>query len=490
VRKIPATPENRIALLSPRDDVVLEVARADAVFEQQAGPFASYQRVVTEVDQQLVETTSYRLLIPWFRWLFAWPMRRLLLRRGSRLAAGVQPWWAPPDRLDPRQVMLLGIVAAASMSAAFTNTLFTQTVTFAGDDFGIGNTGQGIGGIVVRAGIVIALPLAFMADRVGRRKMIVLAAWLAPLFAALGALSPNFPVLVGTQTIARPMSLALELLLAVMITEEMPRNSRAYAVSVLAMANGLGAGVCVNGLRLADVAPWGWRLVYVLNLIWVVAAIDLGRRLPETLRFVRKHVVAPPINRVRLMQISAVSLFGNMFVAPASFFQNKYLKNIRGMDAGAISNFTLGTATPAGLGLVVGGRLADIYGRRALMVVLAPTSTALLVWSFFVDGAGLWAGAFGAGLLGGAAYPAFAVYRTEMFPTGNRGRAAGIITAAALLGGSLGIWMAGVLLDRGWSYGQTMGLLAAAEVITILIVLFTYPETAHQELDDLNPDEG
>jgi MFS family permease len=113
-----------------------------------------------------------------------------------------------------------------------------------------------------------------------------------------------------------------------------------------------------------------------------------------------------------------------------------------------------------------------------------------LVWSFFVDGAGLWAGAFGAGLLGGAAYPAFAVYRTEMFPTGNRGRAAGIITAAALLGGSLGIWMAGVLLDRGWSYGQTMGLLAAAEVITILIVLFTYPETAHQELDDLNPDEG
>jgi hypothetical protein len=35
-----------------------------------------------------------------------------------------------------------------------------------------------------------------------------------------------------------------------------------------------------------------------------------------------------------------------------------------------------------------------------------------------------------------------------------------------------------------------MGLLAAAEVITILIVLFTYPETAHQELDDLNPDEG
>ena len=495
MRKVPATQGNRAALLACRDDVVLEQPGEPAacgqttVFQQQSGPFAAYERVVVAGDQELTETTSYRLIVPWFLWLFAWPMRRALARRNSRLATGVQPWWAPPDRLEPRQAMLLGLVAAGSMSAAFTNTLFTQTANFAAKDFGIGKTGQGLGGVFVRAGIVIALPLAFAADRVGRRKMIVLAAWLAPFFSALGALAPNFPALVMTQSVARPMSLALELLLAVVITEEMPRNSRAYAVSVLAMASGLGAGIAVNGLRLADLGRSGWRLVYVLALIWIVVAIDMQRRLPETLRFEQVHVVAPPINRVRLVQISSVSFFGNMFVAPASFFQNRYLDEVRGMSAGGISNFTLGTATPAALGLVVGGRLADMYGRRLLMVLLAPTSTALLVWSFTVDGAGLWAGAFGAGLLGGAAYPAFSVYRTEMFPTGNRGRAAGIITAAALLGGSIGIWVAGLLLDRGWSYGSTMGTLALGEVITILIVLTTYPETAHRELDDLNPGE-
>ena len=36
------------------------------------------------------------------------------------------------------------------MSAAFVNTLFTQTVNFAADDFGISDTGIGIAGAVVR----------------------------------------------------------------------------------------------------------------------------------------------------------------------------------------------------------------------------------------------------------------------------------------------------------------------------------------------------
>ena len=31
----------------------------------------------------------------------------------------------------------------------------------------------------------------------------------------------------------------------------------------------------------------------------------------------------------------------------------------------------------------------------------------------------MWAAAFLGGLLGGIAYPAFAVYRTELFPTGT-----------------------------------------------------------------------
>jgi len=226
----------------------------------------------------------------------------------------------------------------------------------------------------------------------------------------------------------------------------------------------------------------------LLGLIWLVVAFDLRRRLPETRRFERPHRTAPPLRLDRFAQIAIVSFCANLFVAPASFFQNRYLDDERGLSAGAISLFTLTTATPASLGLVIGARIADVRGRRRVLVVAIPLSSALLIWSFSVDGAGLWLGAFGAGLLGGTAYPAFAVYRAEMFPTGNRGRAAGLITAAALVGGSIGILVTGRLLDLGWSYGATMALMAIGQLLAVIIILTRYPETAHKDLDELNPE--
>jgi MFS family permease len=492
VRELPATEANAAHVLAPRNDFVKEVATtSDAAmrtFTQAEGPFTHYERTV-DIDATTVrETTRYGLSIPWFGWVFRHPVRRTIGRHGRVSTHGAQPWWAPPDRLDPRQALLLGLLAAASMSAAFANTLFTQTANFAAKDFGIGKFGQGVGGVIVRVGIVFALPIAFMADRAGRRRMIVLAAWLAPLFSALGALAPNFGVLVATQSIGRPMGLALDLLIAVAAAEEMPRNSRAYAISVLAMASGLGAGIAVMGLPLADLGDAGWRLIYLIALIWFAVAFDLRRRLPETRRFERPHAIAPRLDRVRFGQIAMVSFCGNMFVAPASFFQNRYLDDVRGFSGGAISLFTLATATPASIGFIIGGRIADIRGRRRVLVIAAPLGTALLIWSFSVAGAGLWLGAFGAGLLGGIAYPAFSVYRTELFPTGNRGRAAGLITAAALLGGSIGILLTGQLLDRGWSYGSTISLMAIGQLLAVVIIIVRYPETAHRDLDELNPE--
>ena len=511
-RTWPATPEVIDRLVAPRDDLVGEATdgstngsldgsgtRAEGrhVFRQHAGPFSSYEREVEIAPgaATVTERTRYRVVVPWFGWLFALPIRSAIARRGHpataphRPASGRQPAWAPPDRLDSRHVLVLGLLAAASMSSAFVNTLFTQTVNFAADDFGISESGQGVAGVIVRCGIVLVLPLAVLADRVGRRRMIVLVAWLAPACSALGALAPNFWVLVATQTVGRPLGLALDLLVAVVAAEEMPRNSRAYAVSVLAMASGLGAGIAVMALPVADLGRAGWRFVYVVALVWLIVAADLARRLPETRRFERPHAVGQRLARGRLALVGGVAFLANVFVAPASFFQNRYLRDVRGYSAFDITAFTLCTATPAALGLVVGGRLADVTGRRRVFAVALPAGTALLVLSFVVGGPAMWAAAFGGGLLGGIAYPAFAVYRTELFPTGNRGRAAGIITALALVGGSIGLVFTGQMVDRGWSYGQVMTVLAAAQVVTAAIVLASYPETAHRDLDELNPED-
>jgi MFS family permease len=480
-----------------RDGLVRERAVGDGRFEQAEGPFTEYARVVRDAPNGVADETTYRLTIPWFRWVFAWPIRAALRRRDP--GNGTVPAWAAPDRLGPSHVLVLGLLAAASMSGAFNNTLFTQTVHFAADDFGVGARSQAVAGVIVRCGIVLALPLLVLADRIGRRRIIVGLAFAAPVCSALGAVAPDFWVLTATQAVGRPLGIALDLLIAVMAAEAMPRNSRAYAVSLLAMASGLGAGVAVMSLPLADIGDGGWRLVYVVSLIWLFVALDLMRRLPETARFEalqeqrarpRRDARPARIRRRRFVTIAAVGVAANLFVAPASYFQNRYLEDVRGYSGAFIALFTIATATPASIGLILGGRLADTAGRRRILAIALPTSTALLVTSFFVESRVMWAATLFGGLLGGLAYPAYAVYRSELFPTAKRGQVGGFVAATTLAGGSIGLILAGELIDRGWSYGSVMAMLGAGQIVAAVIIVLTYPETAHRALEELNPDDA
>ena len=468
----------------------------DGRSNRRTGRFSSTSGVSNAPTATLVETTRYRISIPWFNWLFALPIRALVGRRWHQPhhhgVPHANPWWAPPDRLTERQIRVLGLLAAASMSSAFINTLFTQTVKFAADDFGVDNSG-----VSDRHARSCApescstLPAAVLADRIGRKRVVTFVAWAAPIVTALGALAPTFPALVATQAVGRPLGLALDFLVAVVAAEEMPRNSRAYAVSVLAMASGLGAGH-----RRHRAAPRRHR--------GVVVAVHL-RRHARLARRRRRHrqtaarddaFLAPAHDRATASSAGASRrsrswpIAANFFVAPASVFQNSYLEDARGFSADQIALFTLSTATPAGIGLIIGGRVADVRGRRRLLAVALPLATTLIVASFAVDGAPMWLSAFGGGFIGGMAYPALAVYRAELFPTGNRGRAAGLLTAAALLGGIGGLQLAGRLLDADWPYGRVMALLAFAQVVVVIVVLMSFPETAHRELEELNPEDA
>ncbi|MEL6890776.1 MAG: MFS transporter [Actinomycetota bacterium] len=513
-RRWPDTTEARERLLAPRDDIVAErrlVAaerddapapgearpeRSGAVlarFEQEHGPFEIYaRRVLQDGDGELVEVTTHRTTIPWFAWLYGPAVRAVLRRRIS-----YSGWWAPPDRLDATQVLVIGLLAAASMTAAFVNTLFTQTAEFAADDFGVGSAGIGNAGAVVRAGIVFALPAAFLADRIGRRRVAVWLAVLAPVLSVLGAAAPSFEVLTATQALARPMGIALAFVIGVIAAEEMPRNTRAYAISVMAMAAGFGAGVAVMSLRLADVGEGGWRLVYLVAAIWCIVAVDLARRLPETRRFLAhqpeqsqpRRATSPDFRR-RLALLAAVAFGGNVFVAPASFFQNSYLEDVRGFSGGMIGLFSIVVGTPAGIGLIIGGRIADQRGRRAVIATALPLSVLAVLAAFTYGGWLLWLSSFFAATLGAMVYPAMVVYRSELFPTANRTRASAFITTSALLGGIGGLIATGQLIDRGWSYPSVMSMLAIGQlVVTVLVVAF-YPETAHRELEELNPEDA
>jgi predicted MFS family arabinose efflux permease len=383
------------------------------------------------------------------------------------------------------------------MSSAFVNTLFTQTVAYAADEFGIGNSGQGIGAAVVRWGIIICLPLVALADRRGRRPLMISMAWAAPIISAAGALSPSFPFLVATQTIGRPLGLTLDILIAVVAVEEMPRNARAYATGLLAVLSGAGAGIAVASLPLADISTTSWRYIYLVTLVWLLVAVALMKWLPESQRFEQHHEVNADVRaqaraalRHNIGRICTVVFLTNLYIATASIFQNRYLKDDRGYSAALVALFTVATSAPASIGLIVGGRIADERGRRMLGATMVPVGAFLLALSFNTSGTTMWIVAIAGGLAFGVSYPAMAVYRGELFPTTVRSMAGGLIMTSALIGGSIGLIGGGQVLDSGVNYGTVMLWLVLGPVIASFIVWFRYPETAHKELEEINPTDA
>ena len=60
---------------------------------------------------------------------------------------------------------------------------------------------------------------------------------------------------------------------------------------------------------------------------------------------------------------------------------------------------------------------------------------------------------------------------------------------ASLIGGSIGLVGAGVFLNRDISYGQVMAWLTLGPIIAGTLVYTTFPESAHRELEELNPQD-
>ncbi|MEL7209794.1 MAG: MFS transporter, partial [Actinomycetota bacterium] len=309
--------------------------------------------------------------------------------------------------------------------------------------------------------------------------------------AATGALSPDLAWLGISQTVARGLSTAMGLLIAIIAAEEMPRNSRAYGVSVLAMAAALGSGMAVWALPLADLAVWTWRILYVIPLVGVPVALLAGRPLPESRRFeAHRDEPAASARPGRVWLLAAAGFLGALFFAPASQFLNEFLRDEQGYSATSIAVFTLLTNTPGGIGVLVGGWLADVRGRRLVGGIALGLGVGLTALMYLSSGATIWVLSILGALIGAAAVPALGVYGPELFPTATRGRVNGLIALVSVIGSSLGLLATGFLSDAFDGLGPAVAVMAVGPALLVILIIVAFPETAHRSLEELNPEDA
>jgi MFS family permease len=478
------------SLRTPRTDVVIERAAGDGVFESERGPFSHYQRKLEPNDDgSVTETVDFKLAIPFWSFIFVGPYRLAFRRPPDRRAH--RPWWAAPDPLDARASTVLGLLCLLALIDGYVGTLLTQTITYAADEFGATRGDQGTVLAVVRGGALIALAAGVLADRRGRRQPIIVCAAGACVFAALGSLAPSFVALTATQLVAVGAVGALTVLIGIVSAEEVPRGSRAYAFSLITMAGALGGGVCVWALPLADTGIRGWRWVYTISLAGLGLVLVIARRLPESRRFERPHTLAPIAGHGRRLRLLAIAGFLlALFAAPSFQFQNDFLRQERGFSAARISLFVLLTNTPAAIGIVAGGRLADVRGRRVVGAIGVAGGIIATMIMFVVTGWPMWMWSIVGGIIGAMTVPALGVYRPELFPTGLRGKAAGILQVITVCGSATGLIFVGQLADRWGSFAGPIAIVGLVALSVAVLVLVAFPETAQRSLEELNPEDA
>ena len=479
-------------LLSPRSDIVLERAEAEAVFSAAEGPVEHYRRTVTveplDAGQVLVtERFDYRLSIPVWWVLFTIPFSRALCRGRD------WPWWHPPDRFTARQAHIVALLAILAVIAGFLGTLLGQTITFAADEFGVDESDQGLALALARLSILITVLVAALGDRKGRRRTLLYAAAGAILAASGTSLVANLATLTAVQAVSRGLSHALALLIFVFALEEAPAGSRAFVASMLGLAAGLGSGIAVGCVPLADLGVSAWRLIFLVALAGLPLVVFVARHLPESQRFEtarRQPRTRPPRQyRFRLVLLAVTSFAVLVFAAPASQFQNEFLNEQRDFSATKITLFTLLTAWTAGPGMLIAGKLADLRGRRVIASIGMSGGALFSLWHFTQAGWPMWVLIAVGALLSSSTVPSLGVYRAEMFSTIRRSKSNGLLGVAGVAGSFVGLWAGGNMIES-WGYGTAFSILMAGPLLVAVLVLLFYPETTRRSLEELNPEDA
>lgn len=249
--------------------------------------------------------------------------------------------------------------------------------------FGVGFVVRPLGGIVIGA----------YADRVGRKKAMVLTIMLMALSCALIAGAPTYAV----AGMAAPLIVLAARLLqgfaaggefgpgTTLLVEYATDKTRAYFASwnFAATALGLAIGACmatiVNlSLPKEVIDAWGWRIPFLLGIVAAPVGMLIRRRLEETLNAAPSHT---PLRRGGAFRAAltthlnltilgtfaelggSVSIYITAFFLPNHAVRTLHLSSTASVASGVVSALVLFAVAP------VAGKLADRFTRKRLLVI-------------------------------------------------------------------------------------------------------------------------
>ena len=402
--------------------------------------------------------------------------------------------------LDPRVLALAAVAFAAGfgqfgavatlgdVARGFGHVVHGDRIA---DQAGLSGTELGLGLAVLRLASLAGLPVAGAADRIGRRRVMLVAVTVGLVLTILAAASPGYWWFVVILAAGRPSLSGALSVSQVAAVEETSTRDRAKAVALIAAAYAIGSGVTVVLHSLAK-GVLGFRGIFALAAVPLLLLVWVRGRVEETSRFSlvgAEH--APPVlgpvarpYRRRLAVVAGLAFAVAVVAGPANSFLFLYAQNVRHL-VGWQTAVMVVVAGAAGFGGLAAGRwLADHLGRRPtaglslVLIALAATLTysgskpALLL-------------GYVAGVTTGSIFaPAAGALSNELFPTAVRASVAGWNVAAGVLGATAGLLVFGALADVGNRF-SVAALATFLPVIPAALLFRLVPETKGREPEDM-----
>ena len=341
-------------------------------------------------------------------------------------------------------------------------------------------------GSVLQVGTLGAIPLAVLADRYGRRRLI--AAGVAGFSVAnfLSGLAPSLADLAFLKLFAVCFEVLVASVATALFVEEAPPERRGLALAALALIGVGGFAITVFAYPL--VAPH-WRWLYLAGGAGLLAVPPIWFLLPEGTTWQAVRVTQSALRvllqapwRRRLLALAAMTALLNVLLTPAGLLYTIYASEVLHWTPLLISILIVIAGITGGVAYLAGGYLTDRLGRRAPAIALTVVTAAVTSFSFATGSIGFFAGNILWSIFASAASPVFGAWSGELFPTRARATAEATTNLAVAIGGIVGLQAVGRL-------ASSVGLGGAIELGGVVAVggallLFLLPETRQQPLPE------